>query len=144
MTLLLPGRPQAHDHESGGEPARARWPPTAAGASRCGDHGRVTVDRLRREAEARGVATSYRDWHGRRAEVGEETLRAVLAAMGDTPPRPALGSTRGAGGGRGTGGSRDAGGLRGTGGGRGALAYQPPGEQVGHHRATPPPSGRCW
>src|SRR5262249_56694579 len=63
---------------------------------------------------------------------------------GATPPRPGLGPPGGVGGGRGTGGSRDAGGLRGTGGGRGALAYQPPGEQVGHHRATPPPSGRCW
>ena len=44
---------------------------------------------LWREAEAHGVATSYRDWHGRRAEVGEETLRAVLAAMGETPRRNA-------------------------------------------------------
>src|SRR5262249_57184636 len=46
---------------------------------------------LWREAEAHGVATSYRDWHGRRAEVGEETLRAVLAAMGETP-RPNAGA----------------------------------------------------
>jgi 4-alpha-glucanotransferase len=52
------------------------------------DHDRVISDQLRRAAGAHGVATSYRDWRGRRAEVGEETLRAVLAAMGETPPRP--------------------------------------------------------
>ena len=50
------------------------------------DHG-VISGGLWREAEAHGVATSYRDWHGRRAEVSEETLRAVLAAMGETPRR---------------------------------------------------------
>ena len=49
---------------------------------------------LWREAEAHGVATSYRDWHGRRAEVGEETLRAVLAAMGETPRRNAGAAAR--------------------------------------------------
>src|SRR5262245_44930592 len=48
------------------------------------DHGVISGE-LWREAEAHGVATSYRDWHGRRAEVGEETLRAVLAALGGTP-----------------------------------------------------------
>jgi 4-alpha-glucanotransferase len=84
----------------------------------------VTTDRLRREAAVRGVATSYRDWRGRRAEVGEETLRAVLAAMGETPPRPGL--------------------RRGPGGGRGALAWQPPGVPGSHARAAPLPSGRCW
>jgi 4-alpha-glucanotransferase len=50
------------------------------------NHDRVTSDQLRRQAEAHGVATSYRDWHGHRVEVGEETLRAVLAALGDAPP----------------------------------------------------------
>jgi 4-alpha-glucanotransferase len=86
----------------------------------------VTIDRLRREAEAHGVATSYRDWHGHRAEVGEETLRAVLAAMGEAPPQP---------------GFRPAPDL---GGGRGALAHQPLGARAGHHRAAPLPSGRGW
>src|SRR5207342_2765434 len=52
------------------------------------DHDRVISDQLRRAAGAHGVATSYRDWRGGRAEVGEETLRTVLAAMGETPPRP--------------------------------------------------------
>src|SRR6185437_15523550 len=52
------------------------------------DHGVISGE-LWREAEAHGVATSYRDWHGRRAEVGEETLRAVLAAMGGAPRRNA-------------------------------------------------------
>jgi 4-alpha-glucanotransferase len=49
----------------------------------------VTSERLRREAEAHGVATSYWDWRGRRAEVSEETLRAVLAALGEAAPGPA-------------------------------------------------------
>ena len=35
------------------------------------DHGVISGELLR-EAEAHGVATSYRDWHRRRAEVGEE------------------------------------------------------------------------
>jgi 4-alpha-glucanotransferase len=50
----------------------------------------VIGDQLRREAQAHGVATSYRDWRGQRAEVGEETLRAVLAALGDAMPGQAL------------------------------------------------------
>lgn len=49
------------------------------------NHGRVTSDQLRRQAEAHGVATFYRDWQGRPVEVGEETLRAVLAALAGTP-----------------------------------------------------------
>jgi 4-alpha-glucanotransferase len=49
----------------------------------------VTSGGLLREAEAHGIATSYRDARGQRAEVSEETLRAVLAAMGETPRRNA-------------------------------------------------------
>ena len=49
----------------------------------------MTLDQLRREAQAHGVATSYRDWHGRWVQVGEPTLHAVLAAMAGSPrPRP--------------------------------------------------------
>jgi 4-alpha-glucanotransferase len=46
----------------------------------------VTSAQLRRRAEARGVTTAYRDWHGRRIQVGDETLEAVLAALGSAPP----------------------------------------------------------
>ena len=70
---------------------------------------------LWREAEAHGVATSYRDWHGRRAEVGEETLRAVLAAMGETPRRNAR-----------------------------APARRPLAAYLSRPRAAPLPSGRSW
>ena len=70
---------------------------------------------LWREAEAHGVATSYRDWHGRRAEVGEETLRAVLAAMGETPRRNT-----------------------------GAPARRPLAASLSRPRAAPLPSGRSW
>ena len=49
----------------------------------------MTGEQLRREAQAHGVATSYRDWRGQRAEVGEDTLRAVLAALGEATPRQA-------------------------------------------------------
>ena len=70
---------------------------------------------LWREVEAHGVATSYRDWHGRRAEVGEETLRAVLAAMGETPRRNA-----------------------------GAAARGPLAAYLSRPRAAPLPSGRSW
>ncbi len=47
-------------------------------------------ERLRRAAQAQGVATSYRDWRGRRVEVASQTLQAVLAALaaapGEAPP----------------------------------------------------------
>jgi 4-alpha-glucanotransferase len=50
------------------------------------DHGRVTSAQLRRRAEARGVTTAYRDWQGRKAQVSDETLEAVLAVLGSAPP----------------------------------------------------------
>jgi 4-alpha-glucanotransferase len=39
---------------------------------------------LVRRAEALGVAVSYRDWRGRVKDVSDETLAAVLEALGDT------------------------------------------------------------
>jgi 4-alpha-glucanotransferase len=75
----------------------------------------VISGELWREAEAHGVATSYRDWHGRRAEVGGETLRAVLAAMGEAPPPNA-----------------------------GAPARRPLAAYLSRPRAAPLPSGRSW
>jgi 4-alpha-glucanotransferase len=75
----------------------------------------VISGELWREAEAHGVATSYRDWHGQRAEVGEETLRAVLAAMGETPRRNA-----------------------------GTADRRPLAAYLSHPRAAPLPSGRSW
>jgi 4-alpha-glucanotransferase len=75
----------------------------------------VISGELWREAGAHGVATSYRDWHGRRAEVGEETLRAVLAAMGEAPPPNA-----------------------------GAPARRPLAAYLSRPRAAPLPSGRSW
>ena len=46
---------------------------------------------LTRRAQAHGVAVSYRNWRGQRVEVPDETLAAVLAALGDhePPARPA-------------------------------------------------------
>lgn len=54
----------------------------------------MTSRHVRRQAQARGVATSYRDWRGQRVEVGDDTLRAVLDALGPVaawprPPKPA-------------------------------------------------------
>jgi 4-alpha-glucanotransferase len=43
----------------------------------------MTLDRLRRAAEARGVATRYTDAAGRDHQASGETLRAVLAAIGE-------------------------------------------------------------
>jgi 4-alpha-glucanotransferase len=43
----------------------------------------VTNDETRRRAEAHGVATGYLDWHGRRVEVSQRTLDAILAALGE-------------------------------------------------------------
>jgi len=45
----------------------------------------VTSDETRRRAEADGVATSYRDWHGRQVRVSQRTLDAILDALGATP-----------------------------------------------------------
>jgi 4-alpha-glucanotransferase len=75
----------------------------------------VISGELWRQAEAHGVATSYRDWHGQRAEVGEDTLRAVLAAMGETPRRNA-----------------------------GTAARGPLAAYLSRPRAAPLPSGRSW
>jgi 4-alpha-glucanotransferase len=50
----------------------------------------MTLDRLCRAAQARGVATRFTDATGRDHQVSEATLRAVLAAMGEEPGgRPA-------------------------------------------------------
>src|SRR5690349_24935337 len=69
-----------------------------AGSSLGVDHGRVTSAQLKRRAEARGVTTAYRDWQGRRIQVGDETLQAVLAALGPAPvparPRTGAASSR--------------------------------------------------
>ena len=43
----------------------------------------MTSDETRRRAAARGIATSYRDWHGRQVEVGQQTLDAILNALGE-------------------------------------------------------------
>src|SRR2546429_8377757 len=48
---------------------------------------------LTRRAQAHGVAVSYRNWRGQPVEVPDETLAAVLAALGDNeapakPPGP--------------------------------------------------------
>jgi 4-alpha-glucanotransferase len=54
----------------------------------------VTSAQLRRRAEAHGVTTAYRDWQGRKIQVGDQTLEAVLAVLGVTPParaRPGAG-----------------------------------------------------
>ncbi len=56
------------------------------------DHGRVTSAQLRRRAEARGVTTAYRDWRDRRVQVSDETLMAVLDALGPESSVPPLGS----------------------------------------------------
>ena len=45
---------------------------------------------LRRRAQAVGVATSYRDWRGRTVEVADETIAAVLAALGAGPSGSAI------------------------------------------------------
>ena len=43
------------------------------------------------------MTTAYRDWQGRRVQVGDETLQAVLAALGPapTPARPRTGAASG-------------------------------------------------
>jgi 4-alpha-glucanotransferase len=46
----------------------------------------VTSAQLRRRAEARGVTTAYRDWQGRKVQVGDQTLEAVLAVLGAAAP----------------------------------------------------------
>ena len=46
----------------------------------------MTSAQLRRRAEARGVTTGYRDWQGRKVQVNDQTLQAVLDALGAAPP----------------------------------------------------------
>jgi 4-alpha-glucanotransferase len=45
----------------------------------------VSTGDLRSRAAAYGVDTSYWDWHGREIVVGDETLAAIVAAIGDVP-----------------------------------------------------------
>jgi 4-alpha-glucanotransferase len=47
----------------------------------------MTLEELRRTAQARGIATSFTDAGGRFYQVSEATLEAVLAAMGPAPDR---------------------------------------------------------
>ncbi|HET9291166.1 MAG TPA: hypothetical protein VFQ49_08785, partial [Actinomycetes bacterium] len=49
----------------------------------------MTLDGLRRSAQARGITTGFTDAAGRHHEVAAATLEAVLAAMGPAPdPAP--------------------------------------------------------
>jgi 4-alpha-glucanotransferase len=91
---------------------------------------------LARAAQARGVAVSYRDWLGRRVEVGQDTLAAILAALGGEEPGapPHAGPGRGSGpglpqavpgSGPGAGAGRPAEGAFGTGPERGTAAIPP-------------------
>jgi 4-alpha-glucanotransferase len=53
---------------------------------------RVTSEELRRRAAAIGVSVNYWDWRGREMTVPDETLAAILDALGDPPtPVPADG-----------------------------------------------------
>ena len=46
----------------------------------------MTDPELIRRAEAAGIAHCYRDWRGNEVAVGEQTLMAILTALGDAPP----------------------------------------------------------
>ncbi len=48
--------------------------------------GAVDSRELAERAAAMGVAVNYWDWQGRGVTVPDETLRAILAALGDPPP----------------------------------------------------------
>src|SRR5882724_6791139 len=48
---------------------------------------------LERRAQVHGVAVSYQNWRGRHVEVPDETLAAVLGALGGyEPPAPSSGT----------------------------------------------------
>lgn len=49
----------------------------------------MTSEETRRRAAARGVATSYRDWHGQQVQVADGTLDAILGALDSAGPTPA-------------------------------------------------------
>ncbi len=69
------------------------WLESGQGGCRLGQTGAVTGRaELTRRAQAHGVAVSYRNWRGLPVEVPDETLAAVLAALGDgEPPAAASG-----------------------------------------------------
>ena len=46
----------------------------------------MSIHDFRRQAQDRGIAVSYQDWHGRACEVSDETLAAILNALGPTSP----------------------------------------------------------
>jgi 4-alpha-glucanotransferase len=86
---LLPGAGTLHVPGAASVAARDTAPGRSATGE--GDHGRVTSAQLRRRAEARGVTTAYRDWLDRRVQVSDDTLMAVLDALGPDSPGPGLG-----------------------------------------------------
>jgi 4-alpha-glucanotransferase len=45
----------------------------------------TSTGEFRHRAAARGIAVSYRDWHGREVQVPDDTLKAILEALGDPP-----------------------------------------------------------
>ena len=94
------------------------------------DHGRVSSEFLRRRAQAVGVATSYRDWRGKTVEVADETIAAVLAALGAGPSASAVPPA----------GSRP-GPRRGPASGPGPASW--PG-LAADHPVAPGPLGRSW
>jgi 4-alpha-glucanotransferase len=55
----------------------------------------VTSEETRRRAAARGVATSYRDWHGQQVQVAGDTLDAILGALDSAGPTPAAAHPQG-------------------------------------------------
>ncbi len=61
--------------------------PVHHGETASWDDGGMSSEQLRRAAQARGVAASYRASGGREVTVAPETIKAVLAALGDPPPR---------------------------------------------------------
>ena len=55
----------------------------------------MTSEELRWRAAAIGVSVNFWDWRGREVTVPDETLAAILEALGDPPP-PAPADTSGA------------------------------------------------
>jgi len=51
----------------------------------------VNIEEL---ARRHGVAVSYTDWRGREVRVGDDTLAAIVAALGDLPAEPAGAAVR--------------------------------------------------
>jgi 4-alpha-glucanotransferase len=120
------------------------WPAAADAEFGSRDHVPVTDPELIRRAEAAGIAHHYRDWRGKEVAVSEETLTAILTALGDAPDAPSASDAISAGSMPSTPGAGSMPSTPGAGGEPGADSAPGAGYPGVGSLTAPAPAGRSW